>query len=175
MLNFKYKSTVNYGYSLPNDNKEQFQLIYHWNYNDEWTVCSKSCGKGQTILEAKCYELTIGKVDDSFCDANEKPDTIYEICNVFECEPDWLVGEWQKCEGSCFDGSYGIQKRSVSCVRQRPNSLNDKLEIIGLPEIKCNVISRPVSISECLLNQTECDSDSYIGWIAEEWTNVNKP
>lgn len=59
-------------------------------------------------------------------------------------------------------------------MAQRPNDLNDKLEIIGLPETNCNVTSRPVSISECVLDdQTDCQSDSYIGWIAEEWTNVS--
>lgn len=88
MLNFKYQSTVYYGYSVPNDYKEQLRLIYHWNYNDDWTVCSKSCGKGMTSLEPKCQELTLGKVDDSFCQAEDKPDTIYEMCNTFECEPE---------------------------------------------------------------------------------------
>lgn len=88
MLNYQQNSKISYEYSLPNGFENKVRLFYYWHFNGEWSICSKSCGKGIKRKEAACFELNLGKVDNSFCSADVKPKTQYQFCNIFECKPE---------------------------------------------------------------------------------------
>jgi hypothetical protein len=36
-------------------------------------------------MDATCFEIIIGKVDDSFCLQDSKLEPIFQPCNIFEC------------------------------------------------------------------------------------------
>lgn len=42
-------------------------------------------------MDIKCFADNLGKVDDSFCLAASKPEPIIEMCNVFECAPEYVI------------------------------------------------------------------------------------
>jgi hypothetical protein len=90
-------------------------------------------------------------------------------------ENSWHVGEWQECSGTCYNGGYGVKKRSVVCIIQRPNEFDDSLEVIGMLDSDCNSEARPLSIKRCQIDIKKCTNESSETnyWIAEEWTNVN--
>jgi hypothetical protein len=179
LLNYESKSNITYEYALPNNYKLNMKNFnYKWILNDEWTSCSKSCGKGYKQQISVCFETSLKLiVDDSFCDNNNN-NTIAIInnqpCNVFECEPKWFIGEWQECSANCLDGGsgLGIMKRSVLCVYEKPNDLNDDLEIIAILDSECDLNQRPISYKTCFSKCDSYDYDHYKYWIAEEWTNT---
>lgn len=80
------KSNISFQYGLPNDYKPDLKFQYKWSYETEWSVCSKSCGKGLKTLLPICTEKVLGQVDDSHCQVNLKPEALIEPCNVFECQ-----------------------------------------------------------------------------------------
>ena len=85
----QYKSNISYYYGFPNNFKPNLQFHYKWIYEHEWSVCSKSCGKGIKTLMPMCVEQILGHVDDSFCQVNLKPEALIEPCNVFECQAEY--------------------------------------------------------------------------------------
>ena len=49
----------------------------------------KLCGKSYIKQAPICEEANLGKVDDSFCQIDSKPDVLIEPCNVFECQAEY--------------------------------------------------------------------------------------
>ncbi len=84
LLNFEQKSNITYQYGLPNG-YQQKNFNFFYEYNQEWTSCSKSCGKGLKQMHPNCMELVLGQVDDLFCLNISKLEILNEPCNIFEC------------------------------------------------------------------------------------------
>ena len=84
LLNFEYKSNISFQYGLSNG-YEPKHLDFFYEYNQEWTSCSKSCGKGFKHMYPSCMEFVLGQVDDSFCLNISKLEILTEPCNFFEC------------------------------------------------------------------------------------------
>lgn len=83
----------------------------------------------------------------------------------------WWTGEWQECSATCFNGGKGVKKRSILCVRQRPNELDDTKEIVVVPESECDAAARPIMVEKCELSMSKCDNQTGY-WITEEWNRV---
>lgn len=83
----------------------------------------------------------------------------------------WWTGDWQECSGTCFNGGKGYKKRSVLCVRQRPNRFDDSKEIVTVPELECDASSRPIMVEKCETDLAGCDNQTGY-WITEEWNRV---
>ncbi|XP_028397063.1 A disintegrin and metalloproteinase with thrombospondin motifs 3-like isoform X2 [Dendronephthya gigantea] len=86
-----------------------------WVITDNWTPCSRSCGKGVTFLK---YFCKIGDqiqprllCKDLTLDVKER----FRYCNIHPCENayQWLPGPWSTCSQTC---SLGIMTRQVTCV-----------------------------------------------------------
>lgn len=84
----------------------------------------------------------------------------------------WWSGEWQECSGTCFNGGQGYKKRSVMCVKNRPNEYDDSQEIISLSDIECDASLRPTVIEKCEQDLTQCEHSNLVHWITEEWNRV---
>lgn len=87
----------------------------------------------------------------------------------------WWVGEWRECSGTCANGGKGYKKRSVLCVRQRPNEFDESKEIVSVSELECDLTARPSSIESCHIDMSKCGNKrlNSIGyWITEEWNRV---
>ena len=79
--------SVSYFYTLPNNYAPPVNKYFTWEYTNDWSSCSKSCGKGFKKNSPKCMEVRQGIVDDSFCFNLVKPVDLYVFCNLIECEP----------------------------------------------------------------------------------------
>ncbi|CAH1985625.1 unnamed protein product [Acanthoscelides obtectus] len=88
---------------------------YHWELL-EFTDCSAKCGGGQQTSKYDCVEDKAGKVSDSYCTGEEKPEPTTKRCNEQACEIKWKVGKWGECQ-AC-KGKSGVRAREVECVRE---------------------------------------------------------
>lgn len=80
--------SVSYFYTLPNKYVPEAKKYYTWDFKNDWSSCSKSCGKGLSKNSPKCIELKDGIVDESFCSSFSRPSDLYKPCNLNECEPE---------------------------------------------------------------------------------------
>lgn len=66
-------------------------------------------------------------------------------------------------------------KRSVICVIQKPNALNDEIELIAMSDSYCDWNKRPLSFQRCEMSLEMCHNDSFTShyWITEEWSQVS--
>lgn len=88
LLHLQSRSNVTYHYTLPNGYQPDLRKYFSWKYDQDWSACSKSCGKGIQRITPKCFETNEGFLDDSFCFQTPKPEDIIEVCNLNECEPE---------------------------------------------------------------------------------------
>lgn len=93
---------------------EVFEPVYMWRHG-AWTDCSTTCGLGEQIQPARCFEVDVGVVDESLCDPESRPEDKHRKCKTMDCPARWWVGGWQQCTAAC--GPEGVRKRTVLCVR----------------------------------------------------------
>ena len=179
LLYLGHPSNVSYEYTLANEATNASQKKeYFWMFDDDWSACNKTCGKGSKRLTPKCFESKYLIVNESLCDSTKKPKDKFKHCNVIECSADWFVGEWQPCDAKCDTASVGYRKRSIFCAIKRPNVHNDSVEILNVPDAKCQDKVRPVTVEECSYKDlAKCKLDgnktsSRSHWIVGEWSNV---
>ncbi|XP_050315831.1 A disintegrin and metalloproteinase with thrombospondin motifs 9-like isoform X2 [Anthonomus grandis grandis] len=83
--------------------------ITRWDYST-WTECSKTCGGGVQVRQAKCVDEHNRPIDDSHCSGKEK--IVEQRCNIEIC-PDWVIGETSECSVPCGGGHQNV---SVYCA-----------------------------------------------------------
>lgn len=73
-----------------------------------------------------------------------------------------------------MNGGKGYKKRSVLCVKQRPNDVDDSKEIVSVSDLECDASMRPSSIERCEQDLAKCDNKAALlgYWITEEWNRV---
>ena len=83
-----------------------------WGEWSDWTVCSKSCGGGQTSRYRNCLLQDYTKLGDNSLGCVGETDQVLD-CNTKVCPiwTDW--GVWTECSATCGGGS---QVRSRDCV-----------------------------------------------------------
>lgn len=88
-----------------------------------WGPCSASCGGGRRQRTVACWDNLNDKlVRRKFCSLVQKPSVDTEKCNTFDCNFEWVAGEWEPCSTTC--GTSGIQYRELYCL---PKSVLTKL------------------------------------------------
>jgi hypothetical protein len=174
---------------------------FTWKFDQDWSACNKSCGKGYRIKHLSCINIENEVVNDSLCDINKKPEFITEACNTnISCISElvfyldlisflidlvniytiiihfysrWFAGEWQICKGNCIKDGIGYRKRSVICVKKIYNQFNDEIDLVARPEIECSYQKKPAIIEEC---KAKCNMiDEHVikaHWHFGEWKNV---
>ncbi|CAB3983523.1 A disintegrin and metallo ase with thrombospondin motifs 14 [Paramuricea clavata] len=87
-----------------------------WVILNEWTTCSRTCGKGVTFLKYFCKigEKVKPRIHCKDLELNVKEK--YRFCNEHSCERTfkWTPGPWSECSKTC---SLGIMTRQVTCIK----------------------------------------------------------
>jgi len=105
-----------------------------------WAPCpTAECMSRKTGLRTRAVHCILDKrsiVNDTFCDASERPGDS-QPCHNEECVGVWVLGEWSECSKTC---NKGHRRRSVSCEWLKG----------GLaPLSECGHEERPASIIDC--------------------------
>ncbi|EFN62926.1 ADAMTS-like protein 3, partial [Camponotus floridanus] len=138
-------------------NGSSCQSRYSWSL-ESISACSKSCGGGFKMAMTVCKSVGVDEsvVEDSYCDANSRPEKTLMPCNTHPCTTKWLSGEWSACSASCGGGS---RTRSVFCIEENGN------ETTKLPDHKCSSTHEPRT-------QETCNTVSCPMWETDKWSEV---
>uniref|UniRef100_A0A8D0L1A5 ADAMTS like 3 n=1 Tax=Sphenodon punctatus TaxID=8508 RepID=A0A8D0L1A5_SPHPU len=91
---------------------------YKWDYG-EWNPCSATCGNSGThSRRLQCVNGDAHKVNESLCQASQKPVVSYQSCNIHDCPARWAISAWSKCSTSCGNG---FRQRQVICQQAKAN------------------------------------------------------
>lgn len=62
------------------------------------------------------------------------------------------------------------------CVIEKPNEVNDEIELVTLLEKDCKIKNKPVVIEECKIDLSKCKNQNNTQiqphWITEDWNRV---
>ncbi|XP_018366331.1 PREDICTED: A disintegrin and metalloproteinase with thrombospondin motifs 9-like [Trachymyrmex cornetzi] len=138
-------------------NGSSCQSRYSWSL-ESISACSKSCGGGFKIGMAVCKSVDESVVEDSYCDANNRPSVKSLMpCNTHPCTTKWMNGDWSACSASCGGGS---RTRSVFCTEENGN------ETTKLPDHKCSSTHKPHI-------QETCNTVSCPMWETDKWSECS--
>ncbi|KAM4839072.1 A disintegrin and metalloproteinase with thrombospondin motifs 14 isoform 2-T2 [Urocitellus parryii] len=121
---------------------------------DEWSTCSRSCGKlGVQTREVHCF-LPLSNGTRKALPAKVCPGDRPEArrpCLRVPCPAQWRTGAWSQCSATCGEG---IQQRQVVC-RTNTNSLGqcegdkpDTVQVCSLPACGGNLQNSTVKAQE---------------------------
>ncbi|XP_037082113.1 uncharacterized protein LOC119102763 [Pollicipes pollicipes] len=125
-----------------------------WNIT-EFSACSRPCGKGLQNREVHCvHELARGEgntlvVEDSACPAPRPADN--QLCNLIDCPPGWVPGEWSQCSRSCGGG---VKHRWLRCQQHMADG-----SVVDKGPSMCTA-SRPADHRSC--NSRRCHGPQII-------------
>eukprot|EP00106_Octopus_bimaculoides_P010008 XP_014777450.1 PREDICTED: A disintegrin and metalloproteinase with thrombospondin motifs 6-like [Octopus bimaculoides] len=151
---------ITYEYNVPFEaNKTSHDVTkYSWKHSN-WSECSKTCGKGQSVATPMCRMEANGiPVNEALCSPQPKPGQLNQWCNLQPCPPQWQTGNWTECSQSC--GAGGIRKRSVICIQ----FIDDNEQVILEDKDCANTQVPPQSQESC--NHKVCPPI----WLAWEWS-----
>nr|CAD7260733.1 unnamed protein product [Timema shepardi] len=153
-------------YSMGEKTTEQRKPIFIWDFLD-WSKCSALCGPGTQLSQPKCVEKIAGVVDESHCQNMEKPSAKTQRCEIAECVPRWMLGDWQNCEKS-LDSNSCKKSRLVKCIK--PTGEGQGASLI-IPEGSCGV-PKPDTERPCVCEKTgkkkRCDSKKNRSMLSNE-------
>ncbi|XP_072752952.1 ADAMTS-like protein 1 isoform X2 [Anoplolepis gracilipes] len=139
-------------------NGSSCQSRYSWSL-ESISACSKSCGGGFKMAMTVCKSVGADEsvVEDSYCDANSRPEKTLMPCNTHPCTTKWMSGEWSACSASCGGG---LRTRSVFCTEENGN------ETTKLPDHKCSSTHKPRT-------QETCNTVSCPMWETDKWSECS--
>ena len=71
------------------------ELSYTW-HTSEWSACSSLCGNGQESRNVSCTSQDGSSVEETHCDAANKPANT-QVCLIESCDNfQWLAGNWSQ-------------------------------------------------------------------------------
>uniref|UniRef100_A0A8C1FW94 ADAM metallopeptidase with thrombospondin type 1 motif 16 n=1 Tax=Cyprinus carpio carpio TaxID=630221 RepID=A0A8C1FW94_CYPCA len=124
-----------------------------------WGACSRSCGSGEQIRQARCVQKTgpdqVDTVTDERC--AQPPPSRRQTCNTHTCPPVWSAGPWSQCSRKC---GKGVMKRAVVCVSSGSYSR-------VLPDASCAALSKPSSQETCMIKR--CHKQRKAQWFVSTW------
>lgn len=152
---------LKYEYTVPDKNVTR-RPEFEWQ-SLEWTPCTVTCGGGLQVSPAKCMEKEAGLVEDTYCNATERPKTRKRPCNKHPCPARWWTGPWQPCSATCG----GTRRRTVLCVRSQGAD-----EQLALLEESCDASTRPTETEPCP-GHSRCPED-FAKWDVGNWTQCSQ-
>lgn len=135
---------------------------YIWQFSG-FTSCSAECLGGLQTSIIKCVsERYFVPVDEDLCDASKKPKSVTQICNDWNCPPEWRIkGNWSACNETC---GFGHKTRAIECIEE-VSSWGSPTDVLVLPPDTCNLASfKPESLLPCA--QVNCPAE----WRPGNWT-----
>ncbi|KAK3098004.1 hypothetical protein FSP39_015226 [Pinctada imbricata] len=127
---------------------------YKWIFSSWQKQCRNKCGN--TTRKVRCATSAGSVVDDSHCDASNKPKGEKECSNTRMCTQDWYTGPWGKCSVTC---GAGVKSRDVMCINIVNNSI--------LRDDECDSRTKPVTRKRC--NHKACGSS----WFMTDWSQCS--
>ncbi|XP_054290364.1 A disintegrin and metalloproteinase with thrombospondin motifs 20-like [Macrosteles quadrilineatus] len=142
----------------------QQQYHYRWRSQD-WSPCSRSCGKGVRRRKVSCVERLSGKlVSPIHCSAVQKP-KVTDNCKLSPCPLQWIASDWSQCSVTC---GHGTQQRSVAC--QRVNQL-EWVDPDPVSPSLCDQSTRPNTSRAC--HPSSCYAT--YSWVPGPWQQCTHP
>uniref|UniRef100_A0AAY4DII0 A disintegrin and metalloproteinase with thrombospondin motifs 6 n=1 Tax=Denticeps clupeoides TaxID=299321 RepID=A0AAY4DII0_9TELE len=148
---------ISYKFSVPiqHTGSGDSDVGFSWHYLP-WSECSATCAGGTQKQEVMCRRQDDNSVvQNTYCDADNKPAENHRPCNTEPCPPEWFIGDWSECGKTC-DG--GTRSRTVLCIRKIGPAEEDTLE-----DRSC-LTQRPIELETC--NSQACPPQ----WVTLDWS-----
>ncbi|XP_063699657.1 protein madd-4 isoform X2 [Culicoides brevitarsis] len=130
--------------------------LYQWEMA-QMSLCSVTCGGGYKMSMPACRNRITGtEVEDSLCNASNKPEPQIVTCNTHLCPPKWIADEWGPCSKKCGGGK---KVRIIVCAEESNGNRH------RVPDEACRGI--PPRIEEAC-NTNECPK-----WVPTEWSGCS--
>ncbi|XP_058981194.1 ADAMTS-like protein 1 isoform X2 [Musca domestica] len=131
--------------------------LYQWELVPV-SLCTVSCGGGYKMPRIVCRSrMTGSEVDDTLCNAANRPEPSVELCNTHTCPPRWIADNWSTCDRSCGPG---MRSRMVVCAEEN-NGIKTRVADMLCPKPK------PPMQEQCII--TECPK-----WKVEKWSTCSE-
>eukprot|EP00118_Oscarella_pearsei_P025899 m.308995 g.308995 ORF g.308995 m.308995 type:complete len:1646 (+) comp45241_c0_seq1:82-5019(+) len=133
----------------PKTEKCKSRVICHRWKAGEWSQCSKTCGKGNSQRQVKCYDSNERVVSDTFCDPSNRP------VKMRKCKracPKWVTERFHDCSVTC---GRGVKLRRVYCRGAYQKELDESF---------CSHLQKPKAQKPC--RQISCPVWRPSGWSA---------
>uniref|UniRef100_A0A336M0H6 CSON009496 protein n=1 Tax=Culicoides sonorensis TaxID=179676 RepID=A0A336M0H6_CULSO len=130
--------------------------LYQWEMA-QMSHCSVTCGGGYKMSMPSCRNrITSTEVEESLCNASNKPEPQIMTCNNHLCPPKWIADEWGPCSVKCGGGK---RMRIIVCAEESNGNRH------RVPDEACRGI--PPRIEEAC-NTHECPK-----WVPTEWSGCS--
>ncbi|XP_019640957.1 PREDICTED: A disintegrin and metalloproteinase with thrombospondin motifs 18-like [Branchiostoma belcheri] len=155
-VEFSYLGPIYHSFSGSEEVISFAAVEYVW--DSTWRECSESCGTGTQSLFVQCVRNDDGsRVDDTYCEAGNRPSAQTRSCNLQACPAFWNTGSYGACSATCGGGT---QTRLVQCMRN-----NGQVDQV-VSDSECKT-AKPATTMSC--NTEACPGV----WVATTWTSCS--
>ncbi|KAI9517678.1 A disintegrin and metalloproteinase with thrombospondin motifs 17, partial [Dissostichus eleginoides] len=119
-IHYEYTLSLNTTQDRSSEEHREPGYLYIWTHSS-WQDCTVQCGGGERRTVVSCMRIfnkTMERVNDSYCQPENRPLPQIRLCNSHRCQYRWVTGDWGSCSITC---GKGLQQREVACVYHLQN------------------------------------------------------
>ncbi|OTF83945.1 A disintegrin and metalloproteinase with thrombospondin motifs family protein, partial [Euroglyphus maynei] len=161
--------SISFHFAVTSDNG---YISYKWMIESYWSTCNKACNGEQErkrfcvaimrpswLMDNSQPQISEIKVNDDYCDQQQRPSTEYRVCNV-HCELEWHIHQTGSCSSKC---GHGFRQLKINCTQTFINH-NERIYI---DDFYCHHLGpKPPEMQNC----TGSDCHITYQWQYSEWS-----
>ncbi|KAK1890831.1 A disintegrin and metalloproteinase with thrombospondin motifs 17 [Dissostichus eleginoides] len=125
-IHYEYTLSLNTTQDRSSEEHREPGYLYIWTHSS-WQDCTNTqhsetltsfCERRTVVSCMRIFNKTMERVNDSYCQPENRPLPQIRLCNSHRCQYRWVTGDWGSCSITC---GKGLQQREVACVYHLQN------------------------------------------------------